>query len=238
MSYFVAIGKKKTPTLRVAEMFGPTIQGEGRNAGRRTHFIRLSGCNLACTWCDTPFTWDWTGQNGVAYDRDKESTSMAVADVVKWCMDNEVYSVVITGGEPLTQAAALVELLDELSYIGIYVEVETNGTRPCPYEGHGHVQWNVSPKLSTSGNKRGVRPKALASFPNSAIYKFVVTDPSDLDEILALGLAPEQVWLMPEGRTPDEVNAKATMVAELAIAHGFNFTHRLHTLLWGDKRGH
>ena len=238
MGYEVAIGKKAKPSLRVAEMFGPTIQGEGRNAGRRTHFIRLSGCNLACSWCDTPFTWDWKGQNGVAYDKAKESSVWLIDELTKWCIDNNVSNVVITGGEPLTQAGPLSVLLDELSYLGIYVEVETNGTRPCPYEGHGHVQWNVSPKLSTSGNKRGLRPKALATFPRSAIFKFVITDPSDLDEILALHLPAEQVWLMPEGRTAREVNEKAPMVADLAIAHGFNFSHRIHTLLWGDKRGH
>jgi len=233
----VSIGKKADPTLRVAELFGPTIQGEGRNAGTRTHFIRLSGCNLACTWCDTPFTWDWNGQNGIAYDREKETTAMKVSQLVTWCEDNRVTNVVITGGEPLTQATALVELLNALSVRHIAVEVETNGTRPCP-PNQWNVQWNVSPKLLSSGNAKGVKPKALATYPSSAIFKFVITEPSDLDEILALKLNPAQVWLMPEGRTPREINAKARMTAELAIAHGFNFSHRIHTLLWGNKRGH
>ena len=234
----VAITNKKNPTLRLAEIFGPTFQGEGKHMGRRTYFIRLSGCNLACSWCDTPYTWDWDGANGKVYDKDRESYTLSVVDVVNQMDEAGADNVVITGGEPLVQATALVELLKDLTYLGISVEVETNGTRDLPPGAPTNVQWNVSPKLASSGNARGIKRKALATYPPSAIFKFVITAPSDIDDILNLGLPPEQVWLMPEGRTPKEVTAKAAMVAELALTHEFNFSHRLHVLLWGDKRGH
>jgi organic radical activating enzyme len=234
----ISNSRKREPELRVAEIFGPTIQGEGKHAGRVSHFVRLSGCNLACSWCDTPYTWDWKGVNGTAYDRNVESKVMKVSDIVNLLDSAMALNVVITGGEPLTQASGLVELIKDLNYLGISVEVETNGTREVPTDAPSSVQWNVSPKLPSSGNKRGIRPRVLATFPASAIFKFVVSTKADVDEIEALELPFEQVWLMPEGRTPKEVNAKALQVAEWAIASGYNFSHRLHVLLWGDKRGH
>jgi organic radical activating enzyme len=234
----VAITNKRGPMLRLAEIFGPTIQGEGKHMGRTTHFIRLSGCNLACSWCDTPYTWDWEGVNGTVYDKERESFTLSVADIVNQMDEAGAEHVVVTGGEPLVQATALVELLKDLVYLGISVEVETNGTRDCPTGAPASVQWNVSPKLLSSGNTRPIKRKTLATYPPTAIFKFVVTKYDDLEDILALNLPPEQVWLMPEGRTPKEVNAKATMVATLALDHGFNFSHRLHVLLWGDERGH
>jgi len=229
---------RHVPTLRVAEVFGPTIQGEGKHMGRQTHFIRLSGCNLSCSWCDTPYTWDWSGVNGTKYDRETESKIYTVEELVNLMDQSEATSVVITGGEPLVQAKALVELANDLIYMGISVEIETNGTRPCPDNISRSVQWNISPKLTTSGNANGIKPKALRSYPASAIYKFVITDPTDIDEINRLGLAPSQVWLMPEGRTPTEINKRALMVANLALTHGYNYSHRLHVTLWGNKRGH
>src|SRR5438046_5626962 len=61
-----------TRTLVVSEIFGPTFQGEGPSLGRRCVFLRLGACNLHCRWCDTPYTWDWTGRNGIEYDPRQE----------------------------------------------------------------------------------------------------------------------------------------------------------------------
>lgn len=223
--------------LNVAEIFGPTIQGEGATAGRISHFIRLSGCNLSCSWCDTPYTWDWTGQNGQAYDRKVESARLSIDEIVDAVAG--ATNVVVTGGEPLTQSAGVVELLKRLDALGISTEVETNGTRPCPKDAPASTRWNVSPKLLSSGNfKRGIKMTALLTFPlDRTIFKFVITEWDDFDEIEALDLPKPNIYVMPEGRTIPEVMAGAGRIAEEAINRGMNFTHRLHLLLWGSERG-
>ena len=106
-------------------------------------------------------------------------------------------------------------------------------------------QWNVSPKLDNSGNPRGRRevPEALSAFReiDSAFFKFVVTGPSDLDEVSALveryGLPSERVVLMPEGTTAEVINERGAWLAEACAERGFRFSTRLHILLWGDERG-
>jgi len=236
MSYEGAISAHLASSLRVSEIFGPTLQGEGASVGKQCWFIRLSGCNLECSWCDTPYTWDWSGKNGKKFDKKQEEKVMQIANVV----DEVRFAnhVVITGGEPLVQSRALIRLLNALELVGISAEVETNGTRPYPIGAPLGTRWNISPKLLSSGNGNGIRPKALASYPLNSIFKFVITDPSDIDEILDLKLPRKQTYLMPEGRTLEEINDKAKWVAELAIQNGMNFSYRLHILLWGSERGH
>ena len=154
--------------------------------------------------------------------------------------------VVITGGEPMLQQADLEPLVGSLAAEGYTFEVETNGTIiPIPGLLRHIGQWNVSPKLRTSGNSSEQReiPLALETFAQlpSAYFKFVVTGESDIDEVCALRdkyrLAPDRVLLMPEGRTPDALEKKSSWLPEACVKHGFRFTTRLHILLWGDERG-
>src|SRR3954452_24909384 len=84
------------PSVVVAEVFGPTIQGEGRNLGQRAAFVRLGGCNLHCTWCDTPYTWDAS-----RYDLRAEMSRRPVAEIVAEVRPMRPHVVVLTGGEPL-----------------------------------------------------------------------------------------------------------------------------------------
>jgi organic radical activating enzyme len=84
--------------LWVAELFGPTWQGEGPSAGQRAVFVRLSGCNLDCRWCDTPYTWDWS-----RYDPAEQSRVMTCDAIRDWALAQDVDLVVVTGGEPLIQ---------------------------------------------------------------------------------------------------------------------------------------
>src|SRR5919204_789570 len=86
--------------LSVAEVFGPTFQGEGPSLGRLCGFVRLGGCNLQCTWCDTPYTWDWTGVTGRAYDPRVELKQHSTSDVLAELDAMGVPMVVITGGAP------------------------------------------------------------------------------------------------------------------------------------------
>jgi hypothetical protein len=132
--------------LVVAEVFGPTFQGEGPSLGRRAGFVRLGRCNLDCSWCDTPFTWDWD-----RYDPAVELRRMPVTEVVARLEAMEPEIVVVTGGEPLLQQRRLVPLAEACVERGWEVEVETNGTlAPGPGLTALVARWNVSPKLANS----------------------------------------------------------------------------------------
>ena len=86
--------------VNVNEIFGPTIQGEGPSTGVRCMFLRVSGCNLTCSWCDTPYTWDWKGQNGEVWDKESETHAMSVYDIIQRLTGSGVKLVVISGGLP------------------------------------------------------------------------------------------------------------------------------------------
>lgn len=231
--------------LVVNEIFGPTVQGEGRSLGRRCAFLRLGGCNLSCSWCDTPYTWDWTGasESGVAHDPRKELHRRPVVDVAAELLAFETDLIVISGGEPLGQQVRLIPLVTALTERGKEIEIETNGT----YAAHPElvaagVRFNVSPKLSHSGDplKRRIVPAALtslAALPGST-FKFVCQNIRDLDEVA--GVVAEfdltSVWIMPIGRTADDVTKHMGELGDAVVERGWNLTTRLHTLLWGEKR--
>lgn len=226
-------------SLVVSEVFGPTIQGEGPTAGRRAGFVRLGRCDLDCSWCDTPYTWDWS-----RFDPAVELHTAAVDDVVAQVAAMGVDRVVVTGGEPLLQQRGLLPFLEAAAERGWAVEIETNGRHaPDPAVAELVEQFNVSPKLANSGVSadRAIRPDALAALlaTGKAVFKFVVTGPGDLDEIQAIvdthRLSP--VWVMPEATTADAVRAGMAGLADAVVDRGWNLTPRLHILLWGDQRG-
>jgi 7-carboxy-7-deazaguanine synthase len=226
-------------TLAVSEIFGPTVQGEGPTAGRRAGFVRLGRCNLDCVWCDTPYTWDWD-----RFDPAVEVTPLPTSEVVARLDAMMVERVVVTGGEPLLQQRGLLPLLLALGERGWVVEVETNGTiAPSPAVAAAVTAFNVSPKLANSGIPltRRIRPAALGALVETgkAVFKFVVAEASELDEVAALvsahGLAP--VWIMPEGTSAAVVSSRLAALADPVVARGWNLSTRLQVLVWGDERG-
>jgi organic radical activating enzyme len=221
-------------SLVVSEVFGPTVQGEGPSLGRRAGFVRLGRCNLACSWCDTPYTWDWS-----RFDPAAELRRWPVSEIVAAVEAMDVPMVVVTGGEPLLQQTALVSLLEAMA--GRWrIEVETAGTiAPRPELVSLVDRFNVSPKLANSGNpsSQRVRPEALAAFmaTGAAVFKFVVADVAELDEVAAFGVEP--VWVMPEGTSAAVLHERLSALADAVIDRGWNLTTRLHVEIWGDKRG-
>lgn len=217
-----------------------SIQGEGASLGTPSTFVRFAVCNLQCTWCDTAYTWDWS-----RFDRAEQTVRLSDDDIVARVNALAPRSVVITGGEPLVQRHALVPLCAGLHAEGYRIEVETNGTIPPGPLATLVDQWNVSPKLAHSGNDglTRIRPEALRAFgalPN-AFLKIVVESSDDLPEVDRLvqvaGIPPARVLLMPQGRTPGELEARSAALAALCTDRGYRFTTRLHILLWGDRRG-
>ena len=217
--------------------------------GMPVSFMRLSRCNLACVWCDTAYTWRFEGDNrphrdGQTYDRKANQVALDEEEVAARIMALGQNRLVITGGEPLLQAPALAKLLDLLPDIG--VEIETNGTTKAPPRLDIRIdQFNVSPKLAHSGNpaELALIPERLDAYATDprAWFKFVIAEPSDLDEVLALReryrFRPDHVFLMPEGTDSETLRAREKWLAPLCVEHGFRMSDRLHIHLFGDTRG-
>ncbi|MDP4605041.1 MAG: 7-carboxy-7-deazaguanine synthase QueE [Erythrobacter sp.] len=240
-------------TLATDDTGGPEIfaslQGEGPSQGMPVAFVRLSRCNLACTWCDTAYTWRFEGDNrphrdGIAFDRKANQVTLSAQEAAERIAALGQNRLVITGGEPLLQAAALAEMLGHLPDIS--VEIETNGTVAPPPRLDVRVdQYNVSPKLAHSGNPESLalipeRLEAWAADPR-AFLKFVIAAPEDLAEVLELqrrhGFKPGHVFLMAEGTSTATQRARQAWLAPLCLDHGFRMSDRLHIHLYGDTRG-
>lgn len=221
-------------TLPVVETF-KSFQGEGPSAGRAASFVRLGGCNLSCSWCDTPHSWDAS-----RFDLRAEITRQNTDDIAERIRGHLISLVVITGGEPLLHQGSdgWSALLRHLPYEAYDVEVETNGTI-APIT--GGLAYNVSPKLTHSGQPAPDLDVLRTFADYESVFKFVVTDFRQLDEVSviidAVGVGPEKVWIMPEGIDGEDVIQSAQMLAAPVLDRGYNLTLRQHVLLWGNERG-
>lgn len=219
-----------------------SLQGEGKLAGVPSVFIRTTGCNLRCVWCDSPKTsWEPSG------------VAMSVGEIVERVADFGCAHVVLTGGEPMI-APDVEELTLELRKRGLHITIETAGTVwkdvVCDLA-------SISPKLSNStphgrGTQEWIRRHdetrinfdVIRRFMTFADYqlKFVVSSPGDLGEIQELLRAigphdPASVLLMPEGVSVTELDARGRWLADLCKQHGYRFCPRLHIYLYGHTPG-
>jgi 7-carboxy-7-deazaguanine synthase len=226
--------------LKIAEVFY-SIQGEGVLAGVPSVFVRTSGCNLRCTWCDTPYT-SWS----------PEGTETQIEAIVDQVRGYSCAHVVVTGGEPMI-APEIVRLTQVLKDIGSHITIETAGTVHQPV---ACDLMSISPKLanSTPRERDGGRwsaqhdrlryqPDVLRKLIADYEYqlKFVVSDPADLVEIEAMlteiGADRRRVVLMAEGTRAEVIRQRALWIAEICKREGFRYSPRLHVDLWGDERG-
>lgn len=236
-------------TLRVSEMFY-SLQGEGRYIGIPAIFLRLAGCNVGCSFCDTKSIWtkheNYTFDQLAKYFEEPIIGNKCAIELLK----ERNTHLVITGGSPLLQQDALIDFLDYFMstyhFIPI-IEMENECTIKAKEELLIKVFcWNNSPKLSNSGVRFEDRFKydALIQMRNTANswFKFVINSPADIQEIKRTYIAQkiirqDQVILMPEGATREELNSKRTMVAQWALVNGFMYSDRLQVILWNDKVG-
>lgn len=229
--------------MLISEIFY-SLQGEGELTGVPSVFVRTSGCNLRCNWCDTPYaSWNPEGR--------PMNTGEILAEVKK----HPAQHVVLTGGEPMI-APGIRELATELKKSGYHITIETAATM-AP-EGIACDLASLSPKLRNSAPDArlddGWRKKheALRWQPEvvqawladyDCQLKFVVARPADVDEIevmlAALGgdIPRAKVLLMPEGVTVGALRAKAGWLGGLCKARGYRYTPRLHIELYGNQRG-
>ena len=219
-----------TSKLRISELF-LSLQGEGPSAGTPAHFLRLQGCDVGCSWCDTKYSWDATGGREIELDGLwDEARALGEAPLL-----------VITGGEPL-QHPALDAVLDvALGHWG-RVEVETSGIAPPP-RSHRQLCYNVSPKMPSAtprASETWAHTKAWLAEPR-ATFKIVVADDGDLAQFLAWQRAhavPDgRVMLMPEGMTAEVLRERGAWLARFCVARGLRMSPRLHVWLWGARRG-
>ncbi len=227
--------------MLISEIFH-TLQGEGRYTGVPCIFIRTSGCNLRCSWCDTPYTsWNPEGRD--------MSVAAIMAETEAW---SAVPYAVITGGEPLLQKdlAPLVEALRER---GHHTTIETAATIFQPEVRPDF--FSLSPKLanSTPGRRhaaeralhlRNNRFEPLSRYLESGIdlqFKFVLQEEEDTAEVVRLveelSIPRRQVFLMPEGVDGEQLRARGRWVAEVCKREGFSYSGRLQIDLWGNTRG-
>jgi len=230
--------------VRIAEVYS-SIQGEGQFAGTPSVFVRTTGCNLRCWFCDTPFT-SWK----------PEGPHISVANLVQQVGAFGVEHVVLTGGEPLLQPDS-VPLCEQLLAAGHFVTIETAGTVFRPASAN---LLSISPKLANSSPSRvgsaaavrwHTRHEQSRSQPDVVArliattefqFKFVVDGPSDMVEITAyLAAWPEvsgdRIWLMPQARTREELQTNSDWIEAEALRRGYRFSSRWQIAQFGNQRG-
>lgn len=240
--------------LPINEVFY-SLQGEGKLAGVPSTFVRTSGCNLRCWFCDSYHT-SWEPTHGW----------MDIDDIVADVAEHEGTHVVVTGGEPMIHEG-IEELLARLSDREYHITMETNGTvsRDLPID-----LASISPKLATSTPSQTDQPiggdadvgtwrkrheqnrlqyDALVDLLEAYDFqlKFVVTAPDDMDEIESVldqlrrqadvRIADHDVLLMPEGSTREQLEKTRSLTSEMALEYGYRYTPRLHVDLWNDAPG-
>jgi 7-carboxy-7-deazaguanine synthase len=217
---------------------GPTLHAQGASAGRRCSVIQMGGCNLACVWCDSAFTWDSS-----RFDLSRELGYWPVPEVAAQALACRPSVVVISGGEPLLQqsSAAWPTLLGALA--GHEIGVETNGTIAPTEDTLRGVSWiTVSPKLAHSGDPAWARLNTEVLLEWGRLserfdidFSFVVRDISDVATIGTLvtihGLPPARVWVSPEGTTALTVLNRMREVSDAALTAGFNLSPRINALV-------
>lgn len=229
-------------TMKISELFY-SIQGEGKLAGVPSAFVRASGCNLRCTWCDTPYA-SWN----------PEGEEQSIEEVLDWVKQTGASHVVVTGGEPMIHAD-IEPLCARLAEAGLHVTVETAGTifRPIAIS-----LLSLSPKLanSTPREREGGRlaqvheekrlnfeaMQGLIDAAPEIQIKFVVSSPDDLGEIERVlgklrGWTPADVLLMPEGTDAATLEERSLWLADVCKATGYRLCPRLHVYLYGNTRG-
>jgi 7-carboxy-7-deazaguanine synthase len=224
--------------MLISEIFY-SLQGEGKMVGMPSVFVRTSGCNLRCTWCDTPYT-SWKA----------EGEQRGIEEILNTVRSYGARHVVLTGGEPMLFEDS-VRLCEGFRRMGLHITIETAGTVFRRIECD---LMSISPKLRNSTplgdlqweqrhEQLRLQPAALKQLMELCDYqlKFVVARREDLVEIEAIirevGAEAEKVLLMPEGRNAAELNAKSLWMAEACKEKGYRYSPRLHVLLWGDRRG-
>ncbi|MGN6370597.1 MAG: 7-carboxy-7-deazaguanine synthase QueE [Phycisphaerae bacterium] len=245
--------------MRISEIFY-SVQGEGKLTGVPSVFVRTSGCNLRCTWCDTPYA-SWH----------PEGPDLSTQLILDQVLPHPTPYVVLTGGEPI-MFKELVPLITALKSHHKHITVETAGTLWLDDLPPGAIDLaSISPKLANStpttrdnGRFATVHEKQRLNFPvlrtfaggggsrgavKECQWKFVLSTPEDLNEIEQIlhqineglnpahRIHPADVLLMPEGTNAELLSERSRWIADLCKEKGYRLSPRLHVYLWGNTKG-
>jgi 7-carboxy-7-deazaguanine synthase len=230
--------------MLISEIFY-SIQGEGELTGVPSVFVRTSGCNLRCTWCDTPYaSWNPEGE--------PRSVPQILAAIDRHRIARHV---VLTGGEPMI-AKDIATLANEIKSTGRHITIETAATI-APQGIACHLA-SLSPKLLNSAPdpaEHGAwrkkheatrwQPDVVRAWVDQYPFqfKFVVARPEDVEElehmlaVLQRDIPRHKVLLMPEATSLEKMRDRAAWLGELCKARGYRYAHRLHIELYGNRRG-
>lgn len=230
--------------MLISELFH-SIQGEGELTGVPSVFVRTSGCNLRCTWCDTPYaSWNPEGE--------PRTFAQILAEIESHPFARHV---VLTGGEPMI-AKDIRALAAEIKKTGRHITIETAAT--VAPQGIACDLASLSPKLLNSApdpiehqawrqkhEATRWQPEVVRAWIDAYAYqfKFVIARPEDVDELehmlaaLHREIPRHKVLLMPEATSLEKMRSRAAWLAELCKAHGYRYAHRLHIELYGNRRG-
>ncbi len=227
--------------MRIAEIY-KSIQGEGFLTGAESIFVRASGCNLRCWFCDTPYT-SWQ----------PEGDDLSVEEILRRSLELDCSHVVVTGGEPML-FAELIPLCDGFRDAGRHITIETAGTLYLPLECD---LMSISPKLSnstpsiddaTKWHDRHERTRHAPDVVRQLVseypyqFKFVINDAADCDEVESyLDAFPEidrsRVMLMPQGTDSETLERIGAWLEPYCSQHGLHFCPRRHIEWFGFVRG-
>ncbi|HRI86388.1 MAG TPA: 7-carboxy-7-deazaguanine synthase QueE [Ignavibacteria bacterium] len=242
--------------MKISELFY-SIQGEGKRSGRPSFFIRTNFCNLRCKFtggnlCDTAYTsWD--------PDDSRNIGEMEIKNIINEYLKFNCIDVVITGGEPTMYPDELTVLCKGIikANKGVFITIETNGTAYGDFVNYAGLI-SISPKLKSSvpagtefeklHEKNRINTDSFLKYSllkknnvTDIQWKFVYTGENDIDEIKQIqsetGFEDCDVYLMPEGVTPSDLDKMRAETIEACKRNNFNYTDRIHILAWGNKRG-
>jgi len=228
--------------VNICEIFY-SIQGEGKLTGVPSAFVRTTGCNLRCRWCDTPYT-SWEAESGEA---------MSGEEIVQRISEFPTAHVVLTGGEPMIDEN-VGEVTRKLKDAGYHITIETAATI---YREVACDLMSLSPKLSNSTPWERDGGKWAKTHEQNRLQievidqlmacgdhqlKFVVDTKDDLPEIDELlsqlrHFDPRHVMLMPQGVTQEELDHRSVWLSDICKQRGFRFCPRLQITLFGNRRG-
>lgn len=215
--------RRSINTIRINEVFY-SLQGEGRNTGKPVLFVRFSGCNLKCSFCDT--------RHQKSYVLSEEEIKL-LKSIKHW---------VFTGGEPMLRQKEIVKLLQ--FFKPVKAEIETNGTIEWrgSYKGSSCLIFNVSPKEKRFQKfKVNTEPVLLNNVLLNRIVKFVYSDKESEKFIQNIkkkyNISSEDIYIMPQGKTREELQKRSKEAWKFCLDNKFNFSPRLHIEVWGNKKG-
>ena len=248
--------------LEVNEIFGPTIQGEGKRIGNPSVFIRFGKCNMQCPGFEVEYetpsgmkkcSCDSYHASDSAFrdDWNRYESSKPLIEEVNKLLPNYKVDIVLTGGEPLLYWRNIEFQKFMKFYIehGYHITIETNGSIDIELSEtwQKKILFSMSVKLSNSGEPvhKRLNFKTLSNiinFVDESYLKFVVGDDflqvanDEIDAILK-EIPKCEVYLMPLGDTADKIDKNSEAVINLALEKGYKYSDRLHIRVWDNKRG-